>query len=248
MFHSASKLKWSFLVLVVRLDHLVNKGGAVGGELLTSGGAVGGGQVEEGVHLVGLGLIFTMQLYRYWLRLCSYHPSGIVVRVQVVGEEAGEDEEPCQGEHWQGGRCLARSLSEDVETYQVSSSVQSRKATSSTVNRPGIWLADSRKKLGHRLDKDKDKVTKKLYKIKLCCLMGFSPLLQSCSACPECKAELHRWAPWARCSRQTSSLECRGRDPFATTVGRAMETPNENVYYFYILSHVFVVEIRGISL
>ena len=54
MFHSASKLKWSFLVLVVRLDHLVNKGGAVGGELLTSGGAVGGGQVEEGVHLVRL--------------------------------------------------------------------------------------------------------------------------------------------------------------------------------------------------
>ena len=29
----------------------------------------------------------------------------------------------------------------DVETYHVSSSVQSRKATSSTVSRPGIWLA-----------------------------------------------------------------------------------------------------------
>ena len=52
MFHSASKLKRSFLVLVVRLDHLVHEGGAVGGELLTRGGAVGGGQVEEGVHLV----------------------------------------------------------------------------------------------------------------------------------------------------------------------------------------------------
>ena len=236
---------------LIRVDQHIQKSGTGGGYLLTGGGAVGGGQVEEGVHLVGLGLIFTMQLYRYWLRLCSYHPSGIVVRVQVVGEEAGEDEEPCQGEHWQGGRCLARSLSEDVETYQVSSSVQSRKATSSTVNRPGIWLADSRKKLGHRLDKDKDKVTKKFLKLvskKWFCLMGFSPLLQSCSACPECKAELHRWAPWAPCSRQTSSLECRGRDPFATTVGRAMETPNENVYYFYILSHVFVVEIRGISL
>ena len=64
-FHSASKLKWFFLVIVVRLDHLVHEGGAVGGELLTRGGAVGGGQVEEGVHLVGLGLIFTMQLYRY---------------------------------------------------------------------------------------------------------------------------------------------------------------------------------------
>ena len=51
-FHRASKLKWSFLVLVVRLDHLVHEGGAVGGELLTRGGAVGGGQVEEGVHLV----------------------------------------------------------------------------------------------------------------------------------------------------------------------------------------------------
>ena len=51
-FHRASKLKWSFLVLVVRLDHLVHEGGAVGGELLTRGGAVEGGQVEEGVHLV----------------------------------------------------------------------------------------------------------------------------------------------------------------------------------------------------
>ena len=51
-FHRASKLKWSFLVLVVRLDHLVHEGGAVGRELLTRGGAVGGGQVEEGVHLV----------------------------------------------------------------------------------------------------------------------------------------------------------------------------------------------------
>ena len=29
-FHRASKLKWSFLVLVVRLDHLVHEGGAVG--------------------------------------------------------------------------------------------------------------------------------------------------------------------------------------------------------------------------
>ena len=186
-----------------------------------------------------------LQLYRYWLRLCSYHPSGIVVRVQVVGEETCEDEEPCQGEHWQGGRCLARSLSEDVETYQVSSSVQSRKATSSTVNRPGIWLADSRKKLGHRLDKDKDKVTKKLYKIKLCCLMGFSPLWRSCSACPEYKAELHRWAPWARCSLRASSLVCRGRDPIATTVGRAMKASIEN---FFNLFHVFVVKIRCISL
>ena len=74
-------------------------------------------------------------------QLGSYHPCGIVVRVHVVGEEAGEDEEPCQGEHWQDERCLRRSLGEDVETYQVSSSVQSRKATSSTVSRPGIWLA-----------------------------------------------------------------------------------------------------------
>ena len=52
-FHRASKLKWSFLVLVVRLDHLVHEGGAVGGELLTRGGAVEGGQVEERVHLIG---------------------------------------------------------------------------------------------------------------------------------------------------------------------------------------------------
>ena len=54
-----------FLVLLVRLDHFLHEGGGGGGELLTGGGAVGGGQVEEGVHLVGLGLIFTMQLYRY---------------------------------------------------------------------------------------------------------------------------------------------------------------------------------------
>ena len=58
-------MKWFFLVIVVRLDHLVHEGGADGGELLTRGGAVGGGQVEEGVHLVGLGLIFTMQSCNY---------------------------------------------------------------------------------------------------------------------------------------------------------------------------------------
>ena len=42
-----------FLVLVVRLHHLLHEGGGGGGELLTGGGAVGGGQVEERVHLVG---------------------------------------------------------------------------------------------------------------------------------------------------------------------------------------------------
>ena len=59
-------------------------------------------------------------------------------------------------------------------------------------------VSRSQEKLGRGLDKDKEKVIKKLLKvwlvstIKLCCLMGFSPLLRSCSACPECKAELHR--------------------------------------------------------
>ena len=85
MFHSASKLKWSFLVLVVRLDHLVHEGGAVGGKLLTGGGAVGGGQVEEGVHLVGLGLIFTAAIIQIliatlllpsWWDSCSSTSSG----------------------------------------------------------------------------------------------------------------------------------------------------------------------------
>ena len=50
---------------LIRVDQHIQKSGAGGGYLLTGGGAVGGGQVEEGVHLVGLGLIFTMQSCNY---------------------------------------------------------------------------------------------------------------------------------------------------------------------------------------
>ena len=148
-FHRASKLKWSFLVLVVRLDHLVHEGGAVGWELLTRGGAVGGGQVEEGVHLVAWGV---------WFSQCT----AAIIQILIATMLSPSSWDSCSStSSGRGGRRRRRTLpgwtltrwtlswkithNEDVETYQVSSSVQSRKATSTTVSRPGIWLADSRK-------------------------------------------------------------------------------------------------------
>lgn len=134
-----------FLVLVVRLHHLLHEGGGGGGELLTGGGAVGGGQVEERVHLVG----------RRWGYPLSRDAS------QMMQNKLGATWllpplwDSCSSTRsGRGGRRRGRTLPgwtltrwtlswkiKDVETYHVSSSVQSREATSSTVSRPGIWLA-----------------------------------------------------------------------------------------------------------
>ena len=129
---------------LIRVDQHIQKGGAGGRSLLVGGGAVGGGQVEEGVHLVG----------RRWDTLSRdasqmmQNKSGATWLLPPLWDSCSSTRSG------RGGRRRGRTLPgwtltrwtlswkiKDVETYHVSSSVQSREATSSTVSRPGIWLA-----------------------------------------------------------------------------------------------------------